>query len=189
MFRTIVRIRKFVYLARGKCLSVFLRMCGCKVGAGLKCRKWPDFRQLPYRNISIGNDVTIGRRITFDVHCGGKLIIGDNVTLTQDVVISVCDKITIGRFSMIGEYVSIRDADHGVNPDEYICKQKLQASGIDIGDDVWIAAGCRILKGTTIPSGCVIAANAVVTNRSIFDKDLQKGIYAGVPAVLKKIRT
>ena len=89
---------------------------------------------------------------------------------------------------MIGEFVSIRDADHGTDPQEYMCKQELKAAGIQIGDDVWIAAGCRILKGVTIPSGCVIAANAVVTNKSVINKGADKGIYAGVPAVFKKPR-
>ena len=189
MNKLLVRFYKLIYLLRGKCLSIYLRWCCCKVGTGLKCRQWPNFRQFPYKNISIGNNVTIGQRITFDVHRSGELVIGNNVNLTQDIVISVCEQIVIGNYTMIGEFVSIRDADHGTNPDEYMCKQALNAARIVIGEDVWIAAGCRVLKGAMIPDGCVVGANAVVTKKSFLDKTAYKGIYAGVPAVFKKPRT
>lgn len=189
MFKILLKINKLIFLVRGKCLSIFLKFCGCKIGNGLKCRQWPYFRQLPHNNILLGNNVTIGKRVTFDVHSHGMLIINDNVNLTQDIVISSYERVSIGKYSLIGEYVSIRDADHGTRPDEYIYKQELKASAIHIGDDVWLAAGCRILKGAMIPTGSIIAANAVVTNKTFLEKTISQGVYAGVPAVFKKLRS
>jgi acetyltransferase-like isoleucine patch superfamily enzyme len=52
-----------------------------------------------------------------------------------------------------------------------------------IGDDVWIGANTVILSGVTIPSGCVIAAGAVVT------KDIEPfTIVGGIPAKVIGVR-
>ena len=186
MSKTFIRFRKIVYWVRGMCLSALLRLCGCKVGSGLKCRKWPDFRQPPRKNIIIGNDVTIGKRITFDIASNGALVLGNNVNLTQDIVISSAKKVTIGRYTIIAEHVSIRDADHGFEPDECIANQAMVSEEVIIGDDVWIGAGVRVLRGVIIPSGSVIAANGVVTKKTNFANG--KGVYAGMPAQYKKAR-
>lgn len=54
---------------------------------------------------------------------------------------------------------------------------------INIGNDVWIAAGAVITRGVTIGDGAVIGANAVVT------KDVPPyAIVAGVPAKIIKYR-
>jgi acetyltransferase-like isoleucine patch superfamily enzyme len=53
---------------------------------------------------------------------------------------------------------------------------------IRIGDKVWI--GCRsvVLKGSDVPDGCIIGANALV-NRKL---DVECSIYAGNPANIVK---
>lgn len=53
----------------------------------------------------------------------------------------------------------------------------MNSAPIVIGEDVWIAAGAVVLKGTTIGRGAVVAANAVVT-RDVADYE----IVGGVPA-------
>jgi acetyltransferase-like isoleucine patch superfamily enzyme len=92
-------------------------------------------------------------------------------------VIVSYEHISIGDHTLIGEYVSIRDANHGVEPGTPIREQPHAAEGIDIGRDVWIARGAVILKGVTIGDGAVIAANSVVT------KDVEPMmIVGGIPA-------
>lgn len=44
-----------------------------------------------------------------------------------------------------------------------IREQPMTSSPIVIGDDVWIGAGCQILKGVKIGNGAVIGARSVVT--------------------------
>ena len=53
-----------------------------------------------------------GYGVSLDIRNGGQLIIGNNVNLTQDIVISALDKVEIGDDTLIAEFVSIRDADH-----------------------------------------------------------------------------
>lgn len=54
---------------------------------------------------------------------------------------------------------------------------------IRIGEDVWIAAGCKILKGSVINDGAIIGAGSVV--KGMIPKN---GIAVGVPAKVKKYR-
>jgi virginiamycin A acetyltransferase len=63
-------------------------------------------------------------------------------------------------------------------------QQEVVSSGpINIGNDVWIGAGCKILSGVTIGNGAIIGANAIVTN------DIPPyAIAAGNPARVIKFR-
>jgi len=54
---------------------------------------------------------------------------------------------------------------------------------VNIGSDVWIGAGCKILGGVTIGNGCIIGAGSVVI------KDLPPySISVGNPAKVLKYR-
>lgn len=57
-----------------------------------------------------------------------------------------------------------------------------QSENISIGSHVWIGADATILKGSKIPSGCVIGHSSFVC--SILNQT--NSIYAGMPASLKK---
>jgi acetyltransferase-like isoleucine patch superfamily enzyme len=137
---------------------------------------------MPKGNISLGRHVTIGYRITFDVSNSGNLHIGQRTTLTQDIVISSNAKVTIGNNVLVAEHVSIRDADHGTLKERPMNTQDLVCIPVTIADDVWIGAGVRVLKGSQIEKGCVLAANSVILSKS---KTQPYSVYAGIP--IKKI--
>jgi len=175
-------IKNFKFRGQGFLLKIYLLLHGCKVGNGIKCKQFPRFRTIPHKNIFVGNNVNFGYNLTFDIEQCGKLILGNNVNLTQDIVISAMRKVLIGDNTLIAENVSIRDGNHSFKIDLNINKQPLTVEEIIIGKDVWIAAGVRVLKGSIINDGCVIACNAVVTQKTATEKN---GIYAGLP--IKKI--
>ncbi|EMR75105.1 acyltransferase family protein [Thermoplasmatales archaeon SCGC AB-540-F20] len=78
---------------------------------------------------------------------------------------------------MIAPFVYIVDSDHSIIKGINMNEQPNLVSSIKIGNDVWIAAGAKILKGVTINDGAIIAAGAVVT------KDVDKNsIVGGIPA-------
>jgi acetyltransferase-like isoleucine patch superfamily enzyme len=58
-----------------------------------------------------------------------------------------------------------------------------QRTGIAIGSDVWIGRNVRIFYGSHIAHGCVLAEQSLVRGETE-----PYGIYAGVPAKLKKFR-
>lgn len=184
MINWVTYFRNSIFRFKGLILKIYLLLNGCKVGNGIKCKQFPRFRSIPNKNFHIGNNVNFGYNITFDVKKNGKLILGNNVNLTQDIIISSMKKVLIDDDSLIAEYVSIRDADHTFKSGLNINSQELESHEIHIGKDVWIAAGVRVLKGATIQDGCIIASNAVVTKNTQTEKN---SIYAGLP--IKKIKS
>ena len=81
---------------------------------------------------------------------------------------------------MIAPFVYIVDSNHEIAKGKLINQQVNKTAPIEIGNDVWISTGAKILKGIKIGNGAVIAAGAVVT------QDVSPySIYGGIPA--KKI--
>lgn len=88
--------------------------------------------------------------------------IGKNTTVGYYTFIFASERIVIGNNCLIAPFVYIVDSDHGVDRNLLINQQANLTAPIDIGDDVWIATGAKILKGVNIGKGAVIAAGAVV---------------------------
>jgi acetyltransferase-like isoleucine patch superfamily enzyme len=132
---------------------------------GKKVRFFPWKSDLHYWNISVGNDVFIGRRAMF-LAAEKKIIIGNKVLFGPGVTIVTGDH----NFSKIGSFM----IDNRV-------KEPGDDEVVIIEDDVWIGANVTILKGVTIGRGSIIAAGALV-----FRSIPPYTIYGGVPA--KKLR-
>jgi acetyltransferase-like isoleucine patch superfamily enzyme len=133
--------------------------------------------------LELGPRCRLGRRVFMETCEEGRIRLGANVRVNAGTFIVSYAEITVGRDSLIGEYVSLRDADHGLGTDRPIRLQPHTASPIRIGEGVWIGRGAVILKGVTIGAGAVVAANSVVT------RDVRPlAIVAGVPARELRLR-
>jgi acetyltransferase-like isoleucine patch superfamily enzyme len=153
-----------------------------KVGKMVTVRGFP--------RIEGGGSIIIGDYVKVWSHIGrthlsvGKnahLHIGDLTFINTGVIISVRDKVSIGKHCQIANQVIIMDNDfHGVED-----RDKPEGpQPIVIEDNVWLATRCMILKGVTIGKGAVVAAGAVVT------KDVPSyTLVGGVPAkVIRAIK-
>lgn len=127
--------------------------------------------------LRLGERCRLGPGVLFDTAESGAITLGARVRVNAGTVIAGALGVAIGDDTLIGEYVSIRDANHGLAPGALIRTQAQDRAAIRIGSDVWIGRGCCILKGVTIGAGAVVGANSVVTG------DLEAGaVYAGAPA-------
>lgn len=86
----------------------------------------------------------------------GVLSIEGDVYINRNSMIVCRKKISIGDGTTIGPNVLIYDHDHDV------INGGFKSAEVNIGCNVWIGAGCIILKGVHIGDGCVIAAGTTV---------------------------
>lgn len=131
------------------------------------------------RRIRTGRSLYLYRDLYFETKEKGKIIIGNDVVISRGVHLVAFESIHIGDGTMIGEYASIRDANHQFREPCELRDAPHHAHPVVIGKNVWIGRGAAILTGVRIGDRAIIGANAVVT------QDVAPNtVVAGVPARL-----
>ncbi len=119
-----------------------------QIGKGMKCR----------RGCSLISD-------------SGQLVIGNNVFMNQNVMITCEKSIIIEDLVTIANNVVIVDHDH-----DYVKDVNQETSFVTddvfIGQNTWIGANVVILKGTHIGKDCVVAAGTIVRKGTYPDKSV-----------------
>ena len=162
-----------------------LRFAGTDITLGRGCYVHPRarLRIVGGGRMVLGDGCWVGEGAMLMTY-GGNIEIGRNTSFNPYCVVYGHGGLRIGSRVRIAAQTVIVPANHGFDdPLTPIGEQSLSKRGIVIGDDVWLAAGVRVLDGVTIANGCVIAAGAVVSRSTE-----PGGIYAGVPARLLRLR-
>ena len=137
------------------------------------------------------HSITINSNCAF--HNGGDIWIEDhNCSLIieehstfENVHLALTEansKITIGRDCMFASDIDVRTGDSHSIISGQTGKRINYAKDIFIGDHVWVAAHCVILKGVNIANNSVVATGSIVTRS--FDKP--GIIIGGNPAIQLK---
>mgnify|MGYP001941578290 CR=1 FL=1 len=168
LFETFVWVVSFIQrvlpvslIKRAFCLAKLRQCCGSSVPVSTQFDGMVEI--IGTGRVRLGENCRLGRGVQLETQGDGEIIIGDNVRINTGCVIASHSKVVIGNDALIGEYVSIRDANHGIQIDQLIRLQKHDASPVCIGNNVWIGRGCCILKGVFIENGVIVGANSVVT--------------------------
>jgi acetyltransferase-like isoleucine patch superfamily enzyme len=130
-----------------------------------------------------GGSITIGRNCTIHDYAmiltyGGDIAIGDGCSLNPFAIVYGHGGVRIADGVRIAAHTVIIPANHNVaDATTPLHKSGTSAKGIDIGANVWIGSGARILDGVHIGRHAVIGAGSVVT------KAVPEGAtVVGVPA-------
>lgn len=129
--------------------------------------------------ITIGEKCMIGRGAMILTY-GGDIQIGDRCGVNPYTILYGHGGLKIGNDVRIAVHCVVIPANHTFSDsDKTISQQPLTKKGIIIGNDVWVAAGVRILDGVRIGNGAVIGAGAVLT-KDVPDYSINVGVPARV---------
>lgn len=136
----------------------------------------PYIRGIEY--MQVGNNFRAGKHLWMEAikEYGGmiydpKIVIGDNVGLSDAVHIAATTSVVVGDGVLVGSRVLIIDHNHGIysgrgqtDPVSRPSDRPLSyGQKVLIGRNVWIGDGVVVLPGSSIGEGSVIGANSVVS--------------------------
>jgi len=145
------------------CLDLELRQM--RERARLACAKYNT-------HPSHGNMKHIKRLFKDSGHCvlepgfqcdyGVNIVLGDNFYANFQCVLLDAAAIKIGDDVLLGPGVHIYTSDH---PKDATARKEgvCFAKPVNIGDNVWIGGGAKVLAGVHIGDGAIVGANAVVS--------------------------
>ena len=127
-------------------------------------------------SVIFNEKISIGHGSKISVLKNGELIFGNNFTISAESSI-VCNKrVVFGDNVLVSWNCLFMDTDfHPIISEGKIINEDRD---IIIGDNVWIGCETIVLKGTKIPSGCVVGARSLL-NRVFENKNC---LLAGNPA-------
>jgi acetyltransferase-like isoleucine patch superfamily enzyme len=146
-----------------------------------------------YGRLVIGPWVHIGDLTRLRAH-EGTLRVGDRTVFGRDASVNCYLDVEIGAASMVADWAYVCDFDHRTYDDSHddahddahddpaarerrpIKDLGLVKTPVRIGPGCWLGVRSTVLRGTTMGSGCVLAAHAVA--RGSYPED---AVIAGVP--------
>lgn len=139
-------------------------------------------RRLIYKifGMKIGHGARIYMKCT--VISPWKIRIGDNTVINEFVTLDGRGGLIIGNNCSISIYSILFTASHHINSNTFEYYKK----STSIGDGTWIGARAVIMAGSVLENGVVIGANSTTAGNMKYEEN---GVYIGVPAELKFIRT
>jgi galactoside O-acetyltransferase len=163
-------------------LGIWLRRCVVGVGfasCGSGVTIGLGVRVTGFANIRCGSAVSVDRHSALHAH-HGILVIGNRVSVNTNTTLNAADggRIELGDDILIAQNVVVRASNHRMDRiDVPISRQGHKGGVIRIRNGVWIAANAIVTADVEIGDDAVVSAGAVVT------RDVKaRTVVGGVPA-------
>lgn len=135
--------------------------------------------------IQIGAETLISRNAVLNSK-GGQIEIGSRTNIgMMSIIFSRDCRVKVGNDVLVSAYCYLMGGgNHSIDrTDLPISRQGAECRGIEIGDNVWLGAGVRVMDG------CSIGRDSVVGTNSFVNQDIPAfAIAAGSPARIIKMR-
>lgn len=135
------------------------------------------------RGIEIGSGGFIGRGTILSCK-DGDIVLGERINIGFNSEVFSGSRVQVGRDGLFAAYTYLVGGGHDFeNGDLAVLDQARPSRGIEVGDNVWLGTGAKVLDGVRLGRDVVVGANAVVST------DLPDGaVAAGVPARILRQR-
>lgn len=125
---------------------------------------------------------TADRDVEIVVYKGGELRFGEDVYIGHGTTIACARAIDVGKGTLIGDLVSIRDMNHRRMAHVPMAQSGVDTGPIRIGENCWLGSKVTVVAGASMGNDVTVGANAVVAGQ--FGDGCTLG---GIPARLLKI--
>ena len=159
-----------IALFKGYWYRAVLKMLGRRFRAGSRFRVFGRLSVRGPGEVVFGDNVaTWGRVNAWTYAADAQLVAGDDVMMSG-TKFACARRISVGRGSILAD-ASIYDTDfHSTRADRRSPDAPIRIAPVEIGENVWVAAGAILLPGTTIGQNSVVGAAAVCMRSFPADK-------------------
>ena len=171
------RLRAFKLILRGRLIKGlqlgvqvrFRNLKNIRFGAGIKLSDYVFLDGMGVGTITLGDGCSIGSysRVIISTsysNLGKFITFGANVAIGEFSYIGGAGGVSIGRDTIVGQYLSIHPENHIFTSAEIPIRfQGVTRQGVKIGENVWIGSKVTILDGVNVGDGSIICAGAVLT--------------------------
>jgi acetyltransferase-like isoleucine patch superfamily enzyme len=142
-----------------------------------------DAKGAANRGIDIGDGAFIGRGSILSCK-DGDIELGAGANLGFHCEIFSGSRVRVGRHALFAAYAYVVGGGHDFErPDVPVIEQARVSRGVELGDNVWLGTGAKVMDGVRIGSHVIVGANAVV-NADLPDR----AVAVGVPARVLRVR-
>ena len=142
--------------------------------------------------VNIGKDsildvigkASIARGGVLNISNGAHVVLGNGFSANYGCVISIAKSLICDTNVRLGWDISIIDSDgHSVKSLDNPQKRVNDNRGIHIGENVWLAAKCTIMKGVYLTKNTIVPFGSIITKSN----DKEFAVFGGQPnRVLKQ---
>ena len=124
-----------------------------------------DAKGTDNQGIRIGSGVFIGRNTVLSCK-NGDIEIGDRTNISFNCAVFSCSRVRLGINTLVAGYTYLAGGDHLYDRiDIPVPDQGRTATGIEIGENVWLGAHVVVADGATIGRDAIIGTGALVMGK------------------------